>query len=242
MPSSFRLSLVNRATVPLNADLAEVAAACQEFLAIVGARWDFMSTVEVATSTDILPFGPWPIVLYDTPDAQGVGDLGYHVNDWPSPSGRVFVKTCQDEGEDWRTVLMHEAAEMACDPTCSMTVTNPATGDAFSLEICDPDEDSDPFHVGPNHDIPAPNFVTKSWFGLGQSDVSFDFLGNIKAPFWLGASGYASIIRAGQPIDIYGSPQAEKVIKSRDCRGRRRERWKARARAMLGMNPALTTV
>jgi hypothetical protein len=240
MPSSFRLSLVNRATVPLNADLAEVAAACQEFLNdYVGKRWDFTATVEVATSTDILPFGPWPIVLYDSPDAAGVGDLGYHVNDWPSPSGKVFVKTCQDEGEDWRTVLMHEAAEIACDPTCSMTVTNPATGDAYSLEPADPVEDDDPFHS--SNGVPLPNFCLKAWYGLAPG-MAYDFLDNLRAPFSLSPNGYASIIRAGQPIDIYGSPQAEKVIKSRDYRGRRRERWKARARAMLGMNPALTTV
>lgn len=232
MPSTFRLSLVNKATVPLNADLGEVAKACQIFLnEYVGVRWDFTATVEVATSTDILPFGPWPIVLHDTPDAQGVGDLGYHVNDWPSPSGRVFVKTCQDSGEDWRTVLMHEADEICIDPTCSATVTNPATGDVFALEGADAVQSDEPFHV---NGVPCTNFLTKAWFGLSPADYGFDFLGNLKAPFSLSPGGYASIIRAGQVMEIFGSTAKEEAFKKLDRRGHRTERWKARASAMLG--------
>lgn len=143
----------------------------------------------------------WTLTLNDTSDQAGA--IGYHgVTKTGVPEGFASVKTAIQNGMRWGVVFTHEYAEMAADPSASLTANtacqgDPETGNAVNctfvnFEVADPVQ-GESYRLGP---ITVSDFVYRSWFTPG-SPGPFDAGRHLSAPMTLAPQSYMSIYENG---------------------------------------------
>lgn len=152
------------------------------------------------------------VVLLD--DADQANALGYH-DQTPDgrPYGRVFTRPTLSNGGTLITgpnsvscTLSHELLELWADPNVNGWFDN-EKGESFAFELCDPVEaDSYEVKVQGYHPVSVSNFVLPAYFDSvpQATDVKFDYLGKLKAPFTMTPGGYL-IKRAKNKItNVFG--------------------------------------
>jgi hypothetical protein len=168
------------------------------------AAWPHISTDNVkhvlVADANSIPAGAWP--MYWLPNSDVAGALGFH-DTAPdgSPYGRVFTRyngvvwpglRSGADGVTISNISSHEATEIAIDPGCQATATNPANGDVWALEDADPVEVSS--YDTTNTDgtmVSLSDFVTAAFFGMGTGPV--DHTGNSAGAFTISSGGYAIV-------------------------------------------------
>jgi hypothetical protein len=184
----------NETTVLTDAQVQEAIAAVQvqittDFAPIYG-----LSATLVFISGEP-PSGYEAIHLQDTsPDVDVLGD---HTEDSDVPQGYVYVKTCVEDGEDWRVTLSHEVLEQVADPlVCLGAIVSSWQGGKAAMvayETADPVEDQSYLVNG----VPVSNFVTPYWFSEDEipAGAKYDFLGKLTDPLTVSSGGYVSYTR-----------------------------------------------
>ena len=217
-----RISVVNKATVPLGFDLAKITGALQVYVRhFLQPVWD--CPAHLTPAQDVLP-GTWGLVFLDNADQPGA--LAYHemaANGYPI--SLIFVKTTLDAGGLVSVSVSHELAEMLVDPPCTIMVMRNDGITFDSYEVADPVEgDQDGFLV---EGFQMSNFVYPSWFeefrGIGSAQ--FDHRHQLSAPFTLTANGYRSFFnsKTQQWDQQFGSAQKAEAFKKEDRRMHRLE-------------------
>ena len=165
------------------------------------------------------------IILNDSDQAEA---LGYHdLTANSRPIGKVFVRSCQEAGEDWCTCASHELLEMLCDPNIDRAIHTMYNGKPVITiqEVCDPVE-GDTYPVGA---YLLSNFVLSPFYGqTALPGTKYDFLGRLSAPMTMDPGGYMSFQdAAGNWTQVFG----ERVTtwRAKSPLGSRRERLRAGA-------------
>ena len=215
--------VVNRATTPLGYGLDQLVAAGQKYVdQYLNPTWGVRANVVASDPANPIPLEFWTLTFLDTADVAGAE--GYHeVDPTASPDGKIFVKTTLEAGDDVAVTFTHELAEILVDPYTTQTVTRIDNGDIYSLEVADAVEESDFVIDG----IPCSNIVTPAWFQIYPAGP-YDLLGHLNAPWALETGGYVSILRGGQPMELFGSRHKAARFAKEDRRGHRTTKWKNR--------------
>lgn len=157
------------------------------------------------------------VVILD--DADQADALGYH-DQTPDgrPYGRVFASPTLKNGGTLITgpdsvscTLSHELLELWADPNVNAWFDN-AKEESFAFELCDPVEaDSYEIKVHGYHPVSVSNFVLPPYFDSvpQATDVKFDYLGKLKAPFTMTAGGYLIKRVNGKVTNVFGKDYPE---------------------------------
>ncbi len=219
------IAIINATTVLNDSQVAPVVQALQVAISRdFGPIWNVNASLVQIPRNGHPPAGAWWMVLMDNSDMQGA--LGYHYDLTPEdlPIGKVFVKTCLEDGEPWETCLGHELYEALIDPYINLTA-QADDGVFYAYEVADAVE----AQVYTINNVPMTNFVTPLWFqSSAPSGSKYDFLGNLKHPFELAAGGYIGVFDPNNPSSGWGIITADKspgtLISSRPKAGSRRDR------------------
>ncbi|MGH7109093.1 MAG: hypothetical protein ACREFK_01560 [Stellaceae bacterium] len=148
------------------------------------------------------PADSWQLALLD--DSDQASALGYHETTAAGlPLGKVFVRTSQQDGENWTVCASHELLEMLADPWICETVLVQASAGAGTLyprEVCDAVEGATCLIDG----VQVSDFVLPSYWFPGVPGVTpaapFDHLGKLSAPLpALLPGGYLAEMAVGMP-------------------------------------------
>ncbi len=152
-------------------------------------HWSDAKLRFAAPGSTILPT-EWVLGFFDHSDQASA--LGYHeTTESGSPIGKVFIKDCLDNRENWNVTSLHEIYEMIVDPYIDQTVTATIDGITweFAKECADAPED-DHWARRVNGHL-ASNAVTPAWFDPnGKSPFTIYPCAEITAPFMLASGGY----------------------------------------------------
>src|SRR6185437_4183254 len=135
-------------------------------------------------------YDEWQLVFFDHSDQAGA--LGYHeTTSMGHPIGKVFLRDCIADRENWNVTALHEVYEMIADPQIDQTVRVTIDGVEWEYcrEVCDaPEDDRFGQRVGGHL---ASNFVLPSWFDpAGVAPFTGYPCLEITAPFMLASGGY----------------------------------------------------
>jgi hypothetical protein len=157
----------------------------------------------------------WQLVFFDTSDQAGA--LGYHdLTPGGKPLGKVFLRDCIADKQNWNVTSLHEVYEMIADPELDQTVrvTIDDVEWEYAREVCDAPED-DRFALRVAGHL-ASNAVTPAWFDPnGQPPYTIYPCDQITAPFMLADGGYIGRRQVGgewqqQFAKVAGSRQVKK--------------------------------
>lgn len=196
------IAIVNKATIPLGADLSAMVQALQkqvtrDFLPLWDIGCNILLLDDVTDDYDNL-------IIFDTADQAGA--LGYHDR---SPKGhayaKVFAKTTVQAKEPISTVVSHELLEMLANGNVDKLARNPLNGYLYAVEDCDAVE-TESYQID---GVAVSNFVTPQWFDpKAMASTKFDFLGNVHSPFKINPGGYMPVQVNGKWTQIFGSTAA----------------------------------
>ena len=159
-----------------------------------------LSPVTILAATTAPDPSAFEIALVDTSDVPRA--LGCHDKDGQGkPRGFVFVKTCEDDGEDWRTCASHEGLELIGDRFCATWVLA-GDGKMRAFEMCDAVEGDKYMKAG----VPVSNFLLPPYFSDARIvGARSDFLNRLQgAPAPAMSPGGYDIV-----IDTQGDPSQE---------------------------------
>lgn len=217
MPNFRIVQITNRATGVADRELPPILEAIEkQVLDHFEPAWNQGCDLYPASLIDRVFPEHWQIVLLD--DADQADALGYHeLTQFGQPLGKVFVKTCQQYGENWTVTLSHELLEMLGDPDCDQTAID-TQANTYALEVCDAVEQQTYTIDG----IEVSNFCFPRWFGMSNppqlQSENFDYLGKCLQPFQLQAGGYISEKKGldGSPwTDVYGAMGTRRPVLER---------------------------
>lgn len=180
------VAAVNHSTVLTDARVDEIAQALQhQAVHHIGPAWQLAQT-RIHRREPLATDGQ--LVFLD--DTDQAGALGYHDDSTPAglPCMKVFVKTCQSDGISESSCASHELAEALVDPFINAASFD-GSSKFWATEIGDPVQRGT-YLIG---SVPVSNFVLPSWFNR-QGTGSFDFLGQVSAPFLVSEGGYSQFI------------------------------------------------
>lgn len=236
------IAFINQSTVPLGFTLDAFIVAAQEYvdkwlvpiLGIDGAEICLQVDPNATPAS-----GVWPFYFMDSADVPGA--LAYHTTEDGLPIGKIFTKTTLDNGDDIGVSASHELSEALFDPLCDLAIQcgcpmpsgSPIqTGDIVPGEPADAVEE-DYFSI---NGIQFSNFVTRDWFNsVAPASSKFDAMGLVTAPFQVRPGGYASLVRNGNDVNVFGSEDKAARWKLEDRRGHRIETiWKPKWHGKLG--------
>lgn len=218
------ITIINASTVLTDEQVAPVVAALQKAVDNdFGPSWNVSAKlVQVPKDSEPDP-DAWWMVLMDYSDQQGA--LGYHYDLTPSdlPIGKVFVKTCMDNGDTWETCLGHELYEALVDPYINDVIQ--VENLLYAKEVADAVE-AQSYEID---GVPMTNFITPLWFQSdAPADSAYDFLCNLDAPLELAPGGYIGVMDLNNPGQGWGIVTADKdagtIASSRPKAGSRRDR------------------
>lgn len=193
-----QLAVINQSTVVTAVQANSMAKACAKQLKRdVAPRWNMLpAKVVFYSSPDIVPDNYDQMVILD--DADQAGALGYH-DETPDgkPYGKVFAKTCLDNGVSVSSCLSHEVCEWFLDPACNQWGDNGSV--EYAYELCDPVE-SDSYMLGR---VELSNFVTPAYFD-SHGHAPYDFLGKLRQPFSMTTGGYVITRKDGKVSQKFG--------------------------------------
>lgn len=141
----------------------------------------------------------WTLSIVTT--GNGKGGEGWH-EQGEDGSIKAFVNytACHATGISPSLIASHEAIEslvrgVLADREALREIVDPATGDTWRAEPCDPLVDSS-YEVMEQQ---VSNFCEAAWYGIpdGLSFPWFDCRKTLEAPHQLGPKGYAEVKRAG---------------------------------------------
>jgi hypothetical protein len=170
--SPIPISVINKSTILTNEDIAPVIAAIQiQVSQHLAPKWRVDATLEIVAQGQDPPEGNWQLIFSD--DTNQGRDAGYHGADAGFPVGKVFVRTAQQNEQNWTITASHEVLEMLVNPYAVFAAYVPFdgnTGAFYQLEICDP-VSPDEFSYKING-INVSDFVFPEWFSpfLAQPD------------------------------------------------------------------------
>ena len=140
----------NRSTVVTDGDARTMVAACNLLMPAMAAAWGLPAPrIVFARDAAGAAADPdaWQFHIVDN-DPTAPGNLAYHGEDDDRPDGSILAQTILANrgavlwgGANVSTVasaLFHEIAEALCDRFCNTWWQNPATGEFFAAEVCDP--------------------------------------------------------------------------------------------------------
>lgn len=185
--------IVNRSTLVADADGQAATAAIQrQLVEDFEPAWGVSAVLHYVAAGAQPPPGAWQIQLVDQITVDGA--LGYH-EDEGTPGGFVGVKTCQDDGVDWRACLSHEILEMVGDAWATVAIES--GGKFYALEVCDPVEGHGPSRGYLRDGVPLEPFVLPAYFRPGAPGP-YDNLGILSKPLELAEGGYQLVNDGGQ--------------------------------------------
>jgi hypothetical protein len=215
------IAVVNASTQVSNDDVNTMCQAVQIQLDLHAApAWNQKSmTIRFYADKTTIPGYAWLVTILDSPDQAGA--LGYHdeVND--KINGFIFTKPVLDNGGvilydannpqnvSVSSVLSHEVLEMFGDRFANFWADGPAIaqGDQYALELCDPVEGNSYVIDVNGKNVSVSNFIFPSWFNAqatAPTNMPFDYLKLLKAPFTMTAGGYMIVRSANQAQQVFG--------------------------------------
>jgi hypothetical protein len=166
------ISVINKSTIITEKDVLTAMAALQvQVSEHLAPKWRVDAKLAFVGQNQAPPDGNWQLVFCDDTDQKR--DAGYHGIDTGIPTGKVFVRTAQENGQNWTITASHEVLEMLVNPYAVFAAYVPfdgSTGSFYQLEICDP-VSPDEFGYKIN-DVSVSDFVFPEWFSpfLAQPD------------------------------------------------------------------------
>lgn len=148
------------------------------------------ATLRFAAPGDAIYDHEWQLVFFDHSDQASA--LGYHETTAAGlPIGKVFLKDCIADHENWNVTASHEVYEMVADPEIDQTVRVTIDGVEweYAREVCDaPEDDRFAPRIAGHR---ASNFVLPSWFDpAGVAPFTGYACPEITGPFMLASGGY----------------------------------------------------
>jgi len=195
-------------------------------------------TAKLRLETPTTSGGPAPeratdAVIYVWDEVNLDRALGFHTrNNEGVPYGFVFAKLVQSLGQNWSTILSHEALELIADPEANLLTVGPDPRrpgfDAlFYYEVCDAVQ-GDEYRID---GVPVSNFVTPLYFTQERESRANDHLGLGIESFGVRPGGYVPYVDLadGQDKQIFGSLAAKQNFEAKEealgvLRRRNRER------------------
>jgi hypothetical protein len=167
--------------------------------------------------------GTWTLMFLDhqdSPKAKREKWVGLHHLEG-DPFAKVFVKSVRDSDEEVSVAASHELAEMLVDPGINLWCVGPK-GLLYAYEVCDAVEEVEFLVDG----IPMCNFVYPTYFDRSRKPRSaqFDHKKTLKRPFQLLPKGYATVLKKGKKVEIFGSTTKQKHFAKEKREGHRSER------------------
>jgi hypothetical protein len=156
----------------------------------------------------------------DSPKAKREGWTALHHLEG-NPFAKVFVRSVRENKEKVSVAASHELAEMLVDPGINLWCRGPDKL-LHAYEVCDAVEQVEFLVDG----IPMCNFVYPAYFDVFRKpkSVQFDHKKKLKRPFQLLSKGYATVLKKGKKVEIFGSPGKEKHFANERREGHRSER------------------
>lgn len=216
------IAVINATTVLSDAQVKPVVDAMQialnrDFAPI----WGTPATLKQIVRGQNPPAGAWWMVLLDTSDVAGA--LGYHdLTSEDLPLGKIFVKTCMDNGDPWSTCFGHELYEALIDPYIDLAA-QADDGRFFGYEVADAVE-AYSYDV---NGIAMTDFVTPAWFQSNVQGAKYDFMGKVSSPYELAPGGYISVFdpnNTGGWGIITADKEMKTLLGSRAAIGSRRDK------------------
>lgn len=199
---TINIAIINHSTAVADKDVSPVVAALQRQVSEHFAPiWGVNATLVIFGKDAAPPPNFWQLILLD--DSDQASALGYHMTTANGlPLGKVFARTCQQDGESWTVCASHELLEMICDPEINLTVfvqQGDGTGTLTAYEIADPVEGATYMIDG----VQMSDFVLPAYFEPGTVGATpsapFDHLGQLTAPMpAMLPGGYLSVFQVGQ--------------------------------------------
>jgi hypothetical protein len=212
---------VNEATVDLGVDFDRLIAALQKFLdkhfvPVWGTPARLVKGKKPRPDT-------WTLLFLDDQDsakAKRNGWVGLHHLEG-NPFAKVFVRSMLDNPEKVSVAASHELAEMLVDPAINLWCAGPKRL-VYAYEVCDAVEEYE-FLVDK---IAMCNFVYPAYFDLSRKPKSaqFDHMNKLHRPFQLSPNGYATVLKNGKKVEIFGSATKQKHFAKENRDGHRSER------------------
>jgi hypothetical protein len=167
--------------------------------------------------------GTWTLMFLDHQDsakAKREKWAGLHHLEG-DPFAKVFVKSVLDSDEKVSVAASHELAEMLVDPGINLWCVGPK-GLLYAYEVCDAVEEVEFLVDG----IPMCNFVYPTYFDRSRKPRSaqFDHKKKLNRPFQLLTKGYATVLKNGKKVEIFGSTKKQKHFAKENRGGHRSER------------------
>lgn len=172
------ISLINRSTVVSDSEVTAVAAALtKQVRNHFAPRWNVRASKVAPVAKSATPSPRyWQVLVEDDSDMQGA--LGYHDFTADQPTGKVFARSCKQDGVPWASCASHELLELLADPLGAGAIEDPTTGLFWAAEVADPVE-----HQTYDIDgVAVSNFVYPDWF-VADSPGPFDHIGLCSKPF-----------------------------------------------------------
>jgi hypothetical protein len=219
------IDIINESTVLTYAEIATTVAAIQiQVDRDLPLAWSTPKTNLNVLNGTAPSTTHWWMAIIDTSDVADA--LGYHtLTSAGLPMGKVFPKSCQEDGVNWTVDLSHEILEILGDPYCNLAAQDDQ-GTFWARELCDPCEaDQSGYKI---NNVVVSDFVYPDWFVPGATG-RMSFCNSITAPFTLASGGYASTFALG--AQNWGQVEADKTIPvkiggRRDSRRTGAKNWK----------------
>lgn len=204
MPSIF---CVNKSTVPLGVDWAQLLAALDKYVNTIFAPvWRTPAKIVDGGTNTVIPPGRWGLVFLDDTDRQN--NLGYHdLTPDGLPLGKVFIRDVLKYGGKVSVTASHELGEMLVDPGIHMGARGPDENSWYAYETSDAVESIEFLVDG----IAISNFVYPAWFEPFREPGSthFDYLKTCNKPFEIYPDGFMLVFQDGKWTQKGSSDAAE---------------------------------
>jgi hypothetical protein len=218
------IAVINQSTRVTNADVDTMTKAVQKQMTLhVAPAWNQKTpTVKFYADQTKIPGYAWVVTMLDNYSQAGV--LGYHSEDNDKVDAFIFASPVLDNGGvvlydsnnpqnvSVASVLSHEVCEMFIDRFANEWADGPVItqGNQYAKELCDPVE-ADSYAVQvkvglSNVNVSVSNFIFPSWFNPqgDASNLPFDYLKKLTAPFTMTAGGYMIVDTSSNEQQVFG--------------------------------------
>lgn len=225
------IAVINQSTLVNNTDVNIMCQAIQIQLDLHAApAWNQKNgTIKYYANTNQVPGYAWIVSILD--NSTQAGALGYHSEDNDkidafifaqpvlSNSGVVLYDPNNPQNVSVSSVLSHEVLEMFGDRFATFWSDGPSIsqGNEYALELCDPVENNSYEIDVSGVKVSVSNFIFPSWFNAeaNTSNLPFDYMKKLTAPFSMTAGGYMLVRLSGQVSQVFGEemPEWKKELK-----------------------------
>lgn len=231
------IAVINQSTMVSNADVNTMCQAIQIQLDlhVLPAYNMKAGTIMFYADPTKAPGYAWLVSVLD--NSTQAGALGYHSEDGDKVDAFIFAEPVlsnkgvslydptNSQNVSVASVLSHEVLEMVGDRYANGWSDGPALsqGSEYAQELCDPVEgDSYAILVGSTN-VSVSNFVFPSWFNpeAKATNMPFDYLKKLTAPFTMTPGGYMIVRKGGTPTQVFDDHMPEWKKKTKKDKGKR---------------------